>query len=317
MKLEPICFFIDHLGYSEIARKISDDETADKFFKRMKENADLFRSTNSEQQKINYKNMEATGGFNLYKYYDIDYTFISDSIFIVFNPKNIDKIPESLRLTHSANAILVAALRIIEYTTACINDGFFIRGGASNKFARANIDKLVGEGAIDAHELESKHAVYPRIIFSPDFKKNLQLVKKINFLQNAMYGGAKIIDEDEDGFLYINFYNYLIALGSRKSQTIDSAESKGLRVAIINKIIFLQYLDIEEKELYKQLLSIRKNLKAHRENCLKLCKKYSWIVSKRNLAVGGDIVFSKYAIKNEFQSILLEAQHAETSTTTS
>jgi hypothetical protein len=199
MKLERWTLFIDMLGYGNINGTIKNEQEAAEFIAFMKSNVAFFE----EQDREDMKKMYAGEAFDLYKYYEIKVLFVSDSLMISYTPKEVDEeIKEQSRLLHSANALFIILQRLQIYIYNCMNEKkILVRGGISNKFTLIDSQFAVGEGIIEAYQLESKKATYPRIILSEDIINNEGLMKCVNLISKAMYRIESIIEKDEQGYL--------------------------------------------------------------------------------------------------------------------
>jgi hypothetical protein len=208
MKLERWTLFIDMLGYGNINGTIKTEEQAAEFIAFMKSNVAFFEVQDSEKMKEMY----AGEVFDLYKYYEVKVLFVSDSLMISYTPKEVDEeIKEQFRMLHSANALFVILQRLQIYIYNCMNEKkILVRGGISNKFALIDSQFAVGEGIIEGYELESKKAIYPRIILSDDIITNDGLMKCVNLISKAMYRIESIIEYDEQGVSYLDYIGYNI-----------------------------------------------------------------------------------------------------------
>lgn len=125
-----------------------------------------------------------------------------------------------------------------------------IRGGITKgKFYPSN-EFVFGKGLIDVYELESKIAIYPRVILS----KNIFSVETIKALEHSGY-----ISKDSDDFYFIQYMN---ALGKEDNYETIRKNIKTL----INRNC--RYKNAVEKEVISD-----------RE---KLISKYSWLITRYN-----------------------------------
>lgn len=89
-----------------------------------------------------------------------------------------------------------------------LNNEIYIRGGVSCGCHYENGNFIFSKALIDAFELESKKAVYPRIIFD---KKLADLIKDYYRLYKnyfIKFGLNKMFLVDWDGIIFINPFNY-------------------------------------------------------------------------------------------------------------
>lgn len=236
MKLRQWVLFIDMLGYGNKNTKINSDELADKFIGFMQANAKIFKDQDSEEARERYKN---TPVFNLYAYYDIQVTFVSDSLIINYFPKEcenelkkileapIDRLAlsieeksemkaklkekhehakEILILRHSANTLITISHRLIEFIRHCLEEeNIFVRGGISNKYCKIENQFAVGEGVIEAFNTESKIAIEPRICLSESVLEDKELMDAISSLSLEMYNTELIKEDYERGVFYLDY----------------------------------------------------------------------------------------------------------------
>lgn len=208
MKLERWTLFIDMLGYGQINGKIKTEEEASEFISFMKSNVKLFDDQNNDEMKKMY----ADSGFDLYKYYDIKVLIVSDSVMISYNPKEADDlVNDNQRLLHSANTLFIILQRLQIYMYNCMNEKkILVRGGISGKFSLIDDQFAVGEGIIEAYLLESKKAIYPRIVISKEIATNQKLMTALKFVSQKLYKIDNIIEMDEMGIYYLDYLRYNI-----------------------------------------------------------------------------------------------------------
>lgn len=199
------------LGYREINGSINSEEKAKEFIAFMEVNRKIFEFTDSEEKKEKYAKDEF---FNLYKYYDIQSAFVSDSLIITYHPKEVDEVlPAGVPSMHSANALFIIAMRLQTFIFNCfLEKGMFLRGGISNKYCYIKDNFAVGEGLIEAYLGESKYAKNPRIVLHPAVETNFELMEKIDFISKAMYGGRSIIQKDADDLYFLDHLGYAISV---------------------------------------------------------------------------------------------------------
>ncbi|WPC30957.1 hypothetical protein [Acinetobacter towneri] len=134
MKLLQWTLFIDMLGYKNINGSIDNKEKALELINFMKENAEIFQAQDSSKRKILYSQEE----FNLYEFYEPKYCFVSDSLIISFEPKEIKR-KEKFKnefVRHSANVAIIIMMRLVVFIFKCYQEkNIFLRGGISNKFS--------------------------------------------------------------------------------------------------------------------------------------------------------------------------------------
>jgi len=189
---ERVIAFIDVLGFSNhISKTIDDDE----HFKKIQ---DVFNYI-SELKRDN-----DTGTLSL-KELGKEVTVFSDSIVISY-PTNIP------------GAAFYLLLDIIHIQLDMISNGMLMRGGVTAGKLYHNDNIVYGPAMIAAHQLESKVAVYPRVLVS---NKLIELGTRYPAGLNSPLDEKEYIQdllkEDFDGQLFIDFLS--------QHQEVDDFES--------------------------------------------------------------------------------------------
>ncbi len=279
MKLEQWVLFIDMLGYREINGQINDDKKADEFLEFMKSNEKIFE----DQNNIEIRKSHSSGAFNLYKYYEIQTTFVSDSLIINYKP--IEFIEEGLdnikRLMHSANALFIIMNRLQTYIFNCLDKyQVLVRGGISNKYCMIKDNYAVGEGVIDAYYNESSRAIYPRIAISENIINNTLLVRSFNLISEKIYGTESFLKVDHQGVYYLDYLKYNV----RIVMTTMAGDLEAL--AVVNGFFAVQKNVIEEK-LKNLELKIKKEVEVKKlENIKKIRSKILWLKDYHDESIG-------------------------------
>lgn len=245
MKLEQWVIFIDMLGYREINRNISNDEKGQRFLKFMKSNESIFISQNRGEIKEKYRD----GIYDLYKYYDIQATFVSDSLIINYKPieVDVDIIEEKFHLMHSANTLFIIINRLQTFIYSCLKEHkILIRGGISNKYCLIKDNYAVGEGLIDAYINESKRAIYPRIVLSENISDNKELLELFDLISIEIYGEKDFIKEDGDGIYYIDYIKYNICSIYKSSSSRKNIEALHSYLKVYRDVIISKLNEVNE-----------------------------------------------------------------------
>lgn len=213
------------LGYGKINGSITTENEARDFIAFMKSNVKIFEVQDAEDVKKGYE----YSGFDLYKYYEIKILFVSDSLMITYFPKEVDEdIHENIRILHSANTLFIIIQRLQTYIYNCMNEKkILVRGGISNKFVLIDDQFAVGAGIIEAYLLESKKAIYPRIILSESICNNINLIKAVKYISLNIYNRSTFLGDDGDGILYLDYLRYNIAIalqGGLNEKTISTID---------------------------------------------------------------------------------------------
>lgn len=119
---------------------------------------------------------------------------------------------------HGENEFGHAICQLIEFQMAVALKGFFVRGGWSFGNLFMNRNTVFGASLLDAYELESKVANYPRIILSDD-------LKDLVFRHMARYGSdppqCYHLIVDADGLLMTNYLSEVIIEGEVYWEDLD------------------------------------------------------------------------------------------------
>ncbi|WP_293908263.1 hypothetical protein [Sphingobacterium sp. UBA5670] len=278
MKLEQWTLFIDMLGYGKINGKITSESEALDFINFMKSNVTIFNNQDSEDRKKKYKESD----FDLYKYYDIKVLFVSDSLIITYLPKEVnEEINENLRILHSANTLFIILQRLQTYIYNCMKEKrILVRGGISNKFSVVEDHFAVGAGIIEAYQLESKKAIYPRIILSESICQNTKLIEALQLITSIIYNWPSALGDDGDGILYLDYLGYMIsiALQSRLNPNILIPIDEFL---IVHKETIEYHLELQSQEL-KKLKSKKLDNQDTLKNLQGILEKYNWMKDYHN-----------------------------------
>lgn len=157
-----------------------------------------------------------------------------------------------------------------------IKNNIFIKGAIaySNLYMDKNI--VIGKALIDAYNLEEKSSTYPRIILSKEVNE------KINrYIEYYADGKSCPVNSrclvDIDGFLFINYLNYL--LDFYRDDNDDEMKIEIRKELIIHKKIII------------------KNLNLYQAND-RVFKKFEWIANYHNYFCKNLLDRKKYPIKN-------------------
>ena len=202
-----VCLFLDILGFSEHVRQ-TQPKDKDENFSKVNEIANLLHSLPAK--------LNSFGNSNDYR----QMTQFSDSIVVSF------------QLTDK-NAFIELLDDIVQITMNLIIKGYLVRGGITygKLYHKNNI--VFGPAMITAYELESKIAMYPRVIFDKELVD--ELIKSgdivIASLINNNIESSYFWREDIDGKYYLNFLK-----GSE--MLMDSSDYYGFLLPTLRKYIF-------------------------------------------------------------------------------
>lgn len=279
MKLIQWTLFLDMLGYGELNGQIDSDDKANEFIAFMKKNAQIFDSQNNKEMREGYQD----SNFDLYKYYDVQHALVSDSLIITYKPREFDeKINEKLYYLHSANALFIITLRLQEYLYHCLEvKKMFVRGGISIKYSKIDNNFAVGLGIIEAYNIESKIAKYPRIVFSSEILENKNLIEAIEFLSELLYKIPSIISRDND-IAYLDYAKIMVRLGLQGGLNLENmAIYHNFFTNQKNAILFHIDLILKKVKKYRDEGRVEESSKII-ENVL---SKYKWLKDYHNTSI--------------------------------
>jgi hypothetical protein len=100
-------------------------------------------------------------------------------------------------------------LALLHAQCQLIDSGVVVRGGVAFGDIVHDEDSVFGPAMVDAYELESKKAVYPRIVISPEWLKALKtnplICSQDDTLQAYTKQIRKLIRKDQDGFYFVDY----------------------------------------------------------------------------------------------------------------
>ena len=234
------------LGYGEINGHITNDKKGNDFLDFMKSNEKIF----SHQDRAEIREGYQTQPFDLYKYYEIQTTFVSDSLIINYKPIEIDEeLEERIRMMHSANTLFIIINRLQTYVYNCLKENnILVRGGISNKYCLIRDNYAVGEGLLDAYINESKRAIYPRIVLSESIMEKDELINSFNYISSRIYGKDTFLKNDGDGIYYLDYLKYVIrTVYTSMLDNIDALKSVTSYLTIHQKTIVAKLNEINTK----------------------------------------------------------------------
>ncbi|MEZ8187542.1 hypothetical protein ACED29_17175 [Shewanella sp. 5S214] len=300
MKLISWTFFIDMLGYRDINGEINTEDKAKEFIDFMNQNKAIFDFSNSESVKEIYKNNKQ---FDLYEFYDIKYSFISDSLVINLSPKEVESLTiERKKNMHSANALFIVLMRLQSFIYSCFKEKeLFLRGGISTKYCYLDNNFAVGEGLIDAYHTESKVAVHPRIAFSDSVFSDKKLLKEVEFLGNEMYGRS-ILKCDEKGVYYLDYLGYNMSCVDRNHKMVCQAILKNFNAYMSNLESSKLFVNRHAVAISNKLseLKIRKlalSSDEERYNLQRVIDKFEWLKGYHNSAIKDFSDFKEFVVE--------------------
>jgi len=177
--------FIDILGFENIVRSLPN-------------NAELFNKLNWALHRI--KSIEGSKSRPNSVAADLEVSVFSDSIVISSEEERISSLMWTV-------GWLQAELMYV---------GIFVRGGIAVGSVVHEDGILFGEGMLSAYRLESKAAVYPRIVISCEvFDKHKQVL-------------ANWVEIDSDAIVYINMFKFDAVAGNADELAADGYDPRAI-----------------------------------------------------------------------------------------
>ncbi|MDF4801846.1 hypothetical protein P3592_13560 [Vibrio parahaemolyticus] len=289
MKLIQWTLFIDMLGYRDINGNITDEASAKDFLDFMESNKHIFDFQNNDDVKKRYKNDDQ---FNLYEFYDVQYSFVSDSFILTLYPKEVESLDNVEKMyMHSANALYIITMRLQDFIFNCFSKkGVFLRGGISNKYCYIRENFAVGEGLIEAYKIESSVAKYPRIAVSEHIINNYRLMNALKFLEYALYNANKLILRDSsDGVHFLDYIGYQLSTIDTTSAAVRKRVLKNRSGFDFQHKLVAKFIEVHANILEAKLTKLyerQKKLKGkEKESVEKVIEKFEWLKEHHNKSV--------------------------------
>lgn len=297
-KLMPFTFFLDMLGFGGKVGRINNLDKAKEFMMFMEGNKQVFK----KWEIIDEPNKNIKGKISLSKFYNFNYAFISDSIVMSFVPKEFDEpIDEENYYKDSTTLFYFMVNRIITLQVNLLSmHKIFLRGGISRKFTHIQNEFVVGEGLIEAYNLEHIDAIYPRIILSQELTSDKKFLEGLKFTSNRLYNGDRLIKKDKDKFFYIDFLKYVLSQNNKNKnrdktfvnlygrEMIEEFYADGKKKV---DIVFKLYK--EGIEVYYDFVLTRNGKKDYDHHI----KKFNWIKEYYNENIKNE--YSKYKVNKK------------------
>lgn len=254
-KLIQWTYFLDILGYGEKQKEINNKDKAKDFIEFMKSNKLLIDFQEDIDKKF-FINKDV----NIYEYYDFKSTFISDSFVITAIPKD-NKFAEAKYYHYSTLIIMELTFKIFIFIENILEQkGLIIRGGISNKFTDIDVENslAVGIGLIEAYKLESKNAVFPRILLTKDISEDTEIMSYFDKHSKNQKDDFSIFCKDDDGFYYLNYFGFMLSLlyksENKRIELQHELESKyGITFNFIKD--FQEIINDKESEIFNSKLA--------------------------------------------------------------
>lgn len=214
-----ICCFIDILGFRQHINETIEESGEDNIEK---------------IESIKYildlsKKMTDDSGFSKSKVV----TYFSDSIVISY------EYSEPSQLYHTLVDLLYLSFELA-------NQGYLVRGGVTIGKLVHSQDFIFGPAMIRAYELESKNAIYPRIIVEKEVVKNGSQFRNDNHSKNDELNYIlDILSKDKDGNFYIDYI-------AKASSEFNDPEYD--LYGYLEKLkLFIQNIDVKSEDVQTKL----------------------------------------------------------------
>lgn len=202
---------------------------------------------------------------------DVKYNQFSDCTCISMYHPSISEL-----FNDEITAIIIDMLyTLISFQIDMMKSGLFIRGGLSTGFHYADDNMIFSKGLIKAYDLESKKAVYPRIILDDELVITIKFLfmKFKSFV--LMYGIDKLLISDEEGLVFINPFNRGKIMERLALQRDGDINSTSPRAKAIKKM----YEGVDKREQSKMLIIVENKIEEYEKAKVeeKILTKYKWL----------------------------------------
>ncbi|MDQ6471414.1 hypothetical protein RB619_12230 [Flavobacterium sp. LHD-80] len=167
------------------------------------------------------------------------------------------------------------------YQILLLQKGIFTRGAITIGSYYSDENIIFSGGLVEAYNLESKVANYPRVIIS---KKLLDVFKSSELHNNWNY--SQILNIDNTNEVYINPFNYRISTSQLADQILHEMMSKGGIEGVFSNSF--QAEDLKDKNIILQevLAICQKEMSTGISDKVK--DKYSWMIDFINYELSTD-----------------------------
>ena len=264
--------FLDVLGFAQhIEKNITNDKEAEEFYDKLK----LITQYLEYLKNDTYENLD----IDFLKDIIIKYTWISDTFVLTIE---YDSEKSDIMIPSMMIYILSLSITSVHHFFAK-EFGLLIRGAISSKYTFIKDEILLGAGIFEAHNLESKIAINPRVIFAKDILTD-GILEKLSLLDKD--DSLNIISKDCDGYYFINYIGALQDIPPMIEKPTSHVSKEKLEVrAIQSKVEALScYIQIIDDGLKIDDVSIK--------------SKYMWLEQYVNRIISSGI-FSYNIIGNQ------------------
>ena len=215
---------------------------------------------------------------------DLDFSFVAESISFSDCIVRVRRIEKEPNLSYPAGLVFYEIIDLLHAQGELLNQGILIRGGIAYGDIYFDKNQIYGPALNHAYELESKYAVYPRIVLSPDLikesKTNKLLKSESHTYEMELEYIAKLIKQGDEGLWFIDYiramenelddssmlpgyllqHKKIICEGAKKFQKMSNTLSKYLWMAkyhndLINEISDEWFSHYETKRITFEITS--------------------------------------------------------------
>ncbi|RZK48001.1 MAG: hypothetical protein EOO99_11735 [Pedobacter sp.] len=250
-----ICCFIDILGFKKHIDETT-KETGEDNIKKIKSIKSVLKLSKRITKDHGISNSKVI-------------TYFSDSIVISYN-------------YNEPGQLFYTLLDLLYVSFELANKGYLTRGGVSIGKLLHTKKYIFGPALVDAYEIESKKAIYPRIIVSEEVIKIGSKHSKIGHSEDDERGYVMdLIDQDSDGLHYIDYitksssefddpeYDLYLYIENLKSNFFSNYdfETDGVKEKLdwlklkLNKYITQIKENIKNRDFSQEIVDIYSNLK--------------------------------------------------------
>lgn len=177
----------------------------------------------------------------------------------------------------TSNSIFIFLLSLIYLQAELHLNKIFIRGGVSYDFHYSNESIIFSSALVNSYEIESKDAIYPRIVIDKSLIDYLKIVEhEANFeILN------EILKKDVDGLIFIDYLEIIGEMDEESDKEAFLVNHKGIIEEILSSSLKPK---IREKYLWLAKYHNQKIVKIYKPE---ICYKY--LISDNFLCISSDV----------------------------
>jgi len=169
--------------------------------------------------------------------------------------------------------IVFMLLALRSFQIELLDSKIYIRGGLSFGFHKESSNIIFSEGLIKAHELESKKAIYPRIILDEELADLIKNYYKSHEQILSRSGIDEILFIDAEGIIFINPFNYYLSLKNNPN-VYDMVGNN-----VLNQTELETELRKWDNKYFKDIIdNIEKKMKKYHINSPNIFERHDWFI---------------------------------------